>query len=99
MSQAVSGAVVKESAEDAFFISKAIQRKAGGAEALRSLPSLLTLQLEVVGNVIIPDDDKGETQASRQGTSREDSLRDRKRRSSLFVAFWRLVYCVSGLLR
>ena len=43
-------------------------------------PRLLALQREVVGNVIILDDDKGKTQASRQGTSREGSLRDRTRR-------------------
>ena len=79
-SGAVSGAVVKESAKDAFFISKAIKHKAGGAEALRSLPPLPALQRELVGNAIIHGDDELEIQASRQSTSQEGSLRDRTRR-------------------
>ena len=76
----LSGAVVKEVVKDSFLISKAIKRKARGADALSSLPQLPALQREVVGDVISLDDDEGETQASRQGTSREGSLRDRSRR-------------------
>ena len=77
----MSGGKSKKSARaDKVPTRQSIKRKAGGAEALRSLPPLPALQREVVGNAIILDDDEWEIQASRQGTSREGSLRDRTRR-------------------